>query len=208
MGLTVLTRPMECVGIAQCGKRSNRRSLCRMHYARLVRHGDPLYTSVMSPIDRLLQNAKRLPNGCLIFGGSHRSGVYGALVVDGKNTKAHRLSYQLQVGPIPDGMFVLHKCDTPLCIEPDHLFPGTPKDNTRDMMAKGRQKFFIGKVILRGERAPSAKLSDADVDAIRVAVFDGESQHSVARRYGVSQGHVSALIRKKKRSTVHCGPST
>lgn len=74
------------------------------------------------------------------------TGGYGRLRVDGKATKAHRRAYELAVGPIPAGLFVLHRCDNPICVRPDHLWLGTAADNNADMMRKGR--FWNG----RGQR--------------------------------------------------------
>ena len=68
---------------------------------------------------------------------SDRDG-YGQLWRDGKHYKAHRLQWEVCFGPIPRGMFVCHSCDNPICVRPAHLFLGTPKDNTRDMLNKGR----------------------------------------------------------------------
>lgn len=94
------------------------------------------------------------PNtGCWLWlGAIHRDG-YGVLCAGGGNRppilRAHRASYAQKNGPIPDGLFVCHKCDNPLCVNPAHLFLGTHRDNMRDMVAKGRSTF--------GDKNPSAK---------------------------------------------------
>jgi hypothetical protein len=70
---------------------------------------------------------------------------YGAIRHNGKATLAHRVSWEMRNGPIPAGMHVLHRCDTPTCVNPDHLFLGTPLDNARDRDAKGRRVAPSGK---------------------------------------------------------------
>jgi len=79
------------------------------------------------------------PNsGCHIWVGAELGPGYGAFVVRGRKVGAHRYSYQRAYGEIPPGKYVLHKCDTPCCVNPDHLFLGDHGDNMRDMVRKGR----------------------------------------------------------------------
>lgn len=82
------------------------------------------------------------PNtGCWLWGASLKEGKcggYGQLKVNGKEVTAHRVSYMIHKGPIPKGLYVLHTCDVRSCVNPDHLFLGTQKDNIHDMMKKGR----------------------------------------------------------------------
>ena len=78
---------------------------------------------------------------CWIYKGSHGTGnLYGQFRIRGKELRAHRLAWQFAFGPIPKGLNVLHSCDNPPCVRPDHLFLGTQLDNIHDMMRKGRAK--------------------------------------------------------------------
>lgn len=80
-------------------------------------------------------------DGCWLWTASTNHWGYGQLSCPGRSyLRAHRLSYEMHVGPIPDGLFVCHRCDVPACVRPDHLFLGTPKDNVDDMVAKGRHR--------------------------------------------------------------------
>lgn len=76
---------------------------------------------------------------CWIWTGSGRSGEYGNVGIEGRTYLAHRLSWQLVYGSIPMGKpYILHRCDNPLCVRPDHLFAGTSRENTQDMLCKNR----------------------------------------------------------------------
>lgn len=108
-----------------------------------------------------------------------RTLAYGTFKHAGRQTGAHRVAWTLYRGEIPAETCVLHRCDTPSCVNPAHLFLGTDVDNMRDKRAKGRHR------ALRGEAHPMAKLSAPDVaDAVR-AIDRGESRASVAARLGV-----------------------
>lgn len=79
------------------------------------------------------------PNsGCWLWTGAIRGDGYGNFTYQGRNHGAHRVSWAFHHGPIPEGQNVCHKCDTPLCVNPDHLFLGSRSDNMRDMSKKGR----------------------------------------------------------------------
>lgn len=94
---------------------------------------------------RQLSNYEVVKSGCWIWQGAvftYKNKLpYGQSRKNGKPITAHRLFYQEHTGPVPDGVCVLHKCDNPRCVNPEHLFLGTNLDNTRDMIAKGRQGF-------------------------------------------------------------------
>lgn len=85
--------------------------------------------------------------GCWNWKGATVRFGYGVIRFRKKHISAHRVSYLLHIGEIPDGLFVLHKCDNPLCTRPDHLFLGTAKDNVHDMINKGRSRSHLKKNI-------------------------------------------------------------
>jgi hypothetical protein len=89
--------------------------------------------------NRILSDSIPEPTtGCWLWLRSRDKDGYGSLRADGRTRRAHREAYMAYMGPIPDGAHVLHKCDTPACVNPDHLFLGTQRDNLRDCVVKGR----------------------------------------------------------------------
>jgi hypothetical protein len=137
--------------------------------------------------------------GCIEWHGYKDKDNYGVLLVceNGikKNTKAHRLAYQLFVEPIPDGMFVCHKCDNPSCIATEHLFLGTPADNVADMMRKGRYK--QGGKPHPGEKNGMAKLCQHQVDGVRRLVKFGITQRSIARSLSMHRSSILKIVHVK-----------
>lgn len=117
---------------------------------------------------------------------------YGMYKADkGIAHKAHRVSYQIHVGPIPEGQLVRHTCDVRNCVQPSHLVTGTDADNNRDMMKRGRNRQS------RGELQGNAKLTDEAVRSIRKEyAHGGISQQVLASRYGVTQTCISRIIRR------------
>lgn len=99
----------------------------------------------------------------------------------------HRLSYEMAKGPIPDGMFVCHTCDNPSCVNPEHLFVGTPKDNVQDMVSKGRAKPGPP---LRGGANGNATLSEETVRQIRALPL---SYRALSARFGVSKSQIARI---------------
>lgn len=140
--------------------------------------------------ERLEENYEPEPNsGCWIWtGGWKLPHGYGRLTVGSMSLGtrrvdlAHRISYAEFVGPIPDRLHVLHRCDNPPCINPQHLFLGTAADNITDMLMK---------------RRVHSKVTWPQVDEIRQAAIAGESQVSIARRYGITQVSVGCIINEK-----------
>jgi hypothetical protein len=142
--------------------------------------------------------------GCWLWVGSKDADGYGTLKRQRKSWRAHRLSYELYCGPIPPEIYVLHRCDNPSCVRPDHLFLGTNDDNMRDMVQKGRQAAGDGhwhalypERTPCGERQGRAKLTEVDVRAIRAAYARGNVRMlELARDYSVSPSNIGAIVRR------------
>lgn len=87
---------------------------------------------------RLFTRSTKMPSGCIEWNGSRLPKGYGQISVGGKNVLTHRVAWELANGPIPNGLFVLHRCDNPPCINKECLFLGTKAENNADRAAKGR----------------------------------------------------------------------
>ena len=141
-------RPISHIGckVEGCEKKHHAKGFCVMHYTRMKRHGDllPRHNPPPKPIkERFEENYTPVPeSGCWLWTGCVKAHGYGVIFIKNKTQYAHRVSWELHRGPIPDGLFVLHHCDVPSCVNPEHLFTGTQKDNIQDAAKKGRLYVF------------------------------------------------------------------
>jgi len=142
-------------------------------------------------------------SGCWIWMGSTNNRGYGWISVRGPQL-AHRVSYMARHGTDLSGKVAMHICDTPACVNPDHIVAGTQMDNMRDMAAKGRNRTprqrakSPGGYRTKGGRVRKP-LPITDADAMRIAarVRHGEAQHKIGAEYGITQQQVSLLISGK-----------
>lgn len=128
---------------------------------------------------------------CWLWTAHLRSDSYGSFKNKETMQLAHRVSWELHFGQVPDGMCVLHRCDVRSCVRPDHLFLGTQVDNMADMVAKGRAGSTAG------ELSGMAKLTEGDVLDIRTVHALGGSFSAIARAYGLHHSTVRAAINGK-----------
>ncbi len=132
------------------------------------------------------------PNSdCVEWGKARFKTGYGKVTMGGGTKYAHRVAYELEHGPIPNGMVVMHSCDNPPCVNPDHLSVGTRADNMRDMAEKGRAR----SVPRPGESNPFSRLTWEQVEGIRA---DERPHRAIAADYGV---HQTTISRVKRRDT-------
>lgn len=130
---------------------------------------------------------------CWLWTANKNNMGYGLFRPGGLASKrlAHRISYEMENGPIPEGMCALHRCDTPACVNPAHIFLGTKKDNVADMDAKGRR--VIGwnpnnkPPIYKGSKNPQAKLTEEKVLEIRARLASGAFVRALAREFRVDR---------------------
>ncbi len=135
---------------------------------------------------------------CWVWTGAMTTSGYGQLTIRkgggfGRAVATH-VAWFLEHGEWPRDAFVLHRCDNPPCVRPDHLFLGGPLDNVRDMIAKGRQNYGAR---VRGEAVPTARLNEGTVAEIRRRYAVGERQAELAAEYGVRQTNISAIVNRR-----------
>ena len=139
----------------------------------------------MLMVDRFLNHVLKT-DGCWIWKSSKFKSGYGIFTINKKPYRAHRIAFELFKMPIPNGLHVLHKCDNPACVNPDHLFLGTHQDNMDDMCKKGRHVTNP----LKGELAVNSKLTSDQVKSIKT---DARLQRIIAAQYGVHQVLISRI---------------
>ena len=147
----------------------------------------------MTTIERFWKKTKT-DGHCLIWGGYVHKNGYGIVNWKGKTARAHRVSWEISFGEIPPTMFVCHKCDNPPCVNPQHLFLGTARDNTSDMILKGRARWT-------GPKRPHTKLTNADV-AVIMSEYSKKKRNSrvLAERFGVHPGHICNILKGLRNS--------
>ena len=194
---------MKCA-ITDCPTKAICRGWCQKHYTRWKRTGDPdkvihAYREpphlVRPKRDRWEERVDK-SGDCWLWTGAKTSHGYGQLRTGnpGRVEMAHRLAWDFYRGPIPTGMNVLHRCDNPPCVNPDHLMVGSQSVNALDMVAKGRQRGGFGEY--RHSGGAGWKLNSEIVLEIRRRAEGGESYASISRSFDLTAAMVSRIVRR------------
>lgn len=172
-------------------------------HARPTRYGRPVCCSVScanvlrvarEPLEAYFWRHVQKTDGCWLWTGGKGSHGYGTITRRDAKLLAHRFSYELHYGPILSERWVLHHCDNHSCVNPKHLFLGTPRENVRDMMRKDRHDHDGLKL---GRIPHPVKLNAAKVEAIRAKYETGvHTQRALAAEYGVSQSMIWRIVRR------------
>jgi hypothetical protein len=141
---------------------------------------------------RFLMKVEKSKSGCWLWQGGKSPKGYGEFSVMGFSMRANRVAYRMFIGPIADGLWVLHSCDTPACCNPDHLRLGTHDDNVADKVSRRRQSRPVGTL------HPMHKLDEGHVAEIRRSRLGGAV---LAKKYGVSQATICDI--RSRRSWKH-----
>ena len=144
--------------------------------------------------------------GCWLWTSAIHTEGYGMLYLNGKAVRAHRIMWEITYGPVPQGLFVLHRCDLRCCVNPAHLFLGTNQDNVDDMMRKGRHRkpdpeFLSARLretVRKGEEHSSAKLTEEQaLEIVRRYKAGGETHRSLGKEFGTDHTTIGDILRKQ-----------
>lgn len=185
----------EPCSMSECERKAWSKGLCLMHYKRQWRHGSPHILVQVGADMPLAERVNRIgwtvtDSGCWEWNGRRDDKGYGQLDYAGTSLGAHRASYIVFKGAIDDGLFVCHSCDNPPCMNPEHLWLGTNKENLRDMASKNRGG------IAKGERNGFSKLDEESVRVIRRLRSEGKSLREIGSLFNVTEACVSQVARR------------
>ena len=141
-------------------------------------------------VERFWQKVEKT-DGCWNWTAATRSTGYGCIRVSGRLISTHRFSFVLHYGEIPVARIVCHSCDNRRCVNPAHLFPGTPAANVRDMVVKGRHPR------LNGERVGSSRMTAVRVVRVFEMKMAGISNRRIAAMFNVNAGTIDAIVNRK-----------
>jgi hypothetical protein len=148
---------------------------------------------ILGPRDVFDSRYIKRKSGCWEWIGTKNGHGYGIFLMPGERpVRAHRFMYEREVGPIRDDQVVMHSCDNPACVNPQHLSIGTRDDNNRDMRTKRRHRF--------GDSHHWTKLTTSQVLEVKALLASGQTQRSIARRFGVDASTISNIKTGKRRA--------
>ena len=178
-----------------CEKAAKSRGWCIPHYKKWYKHGDPEYVRPPTRAEWLKARcAQPFGTECVEWPHCKDAHGYGRIGWQGETTRVHKLAWTFVNGEVPQGMHLLHLpvvCHNPSCFNPNHLRLGTHAENVRDRVADGTSN--------RGERSGTSVLSENDVLIIR---DDERSARIIAKEFGISRGHVTAIRRRERWSHI------
>lgn len=189
---------MRICSIDGCGKKTLARGMCSAHYAKQRKYGDPLEARQaqlhgLTLVERWSAYVQKC-TGCWEWQGFRDTNGYGRLNIKNVPVLAHRVAWEIFRGTITPEQHVLHRCDNPRCVRPEHLFLGDQAANNADKIAKKRQRYGVS----RGEAHGCSKLISEQVKAIRAAAG---TVSAIAREFHVSRTQVRDI--RERRSWRH-----
>ena len=186
---------------ADCGGLEHHGNLADLPRAPKLLKKAVLSAVVLHAVESFLQKSSK-GEGCHLWQWARTNRGYGHATFAGRQWSAHRLAFEIHVGPVATGLFVCHRCDTPRCVNPAHLFAGTPLENSEDCSKKGRAatgdkngSHTKPDRVVRGERVNTARLTAEKVVDVRRLALAGHTYTAIAKIYGVSRVAISKVAR-------------
>jgi hypothetical protein len=181
---------MRLCSIEGCDLRHCAKGLCTKHYRQIQIRGHTFVSKYeLTDIERFKMKTKlNEENGCIDWIASFGNDGYGRFSTKKQGSiRAHRYAYEQEFGTIPNGLFVLHRCDRCACVNVEHLFLGTTQDNMTDMVLKGRSK------ALRGHEHHNSKLIEKDVKKIKILLSENVPRKEIQKIFNVGRSAIAKI---------------